>query len=94
AGMVWLARRLTRIKCAGLANILLGDQAVMPELIQEDATVENIVNELIPIISGSAAKAQRHKFSELRELLGEKNPAKEVAKLTTQLIEKRRISRP
>ncbi|MDX8402999.1 MAG: lipid-A-disaccharide synthase [Mariprofundaceae bacterium] len=94
SGMVWLARRLTQIKCAGLANILLGDQAVMPELIQEDATVENIVNELLPIISGSAAEVQRRKFRELRALLGECNPAEEVAKLVTDLIEKRQISHP
>jgi lipid-A-disaccharide synthase len=92
--MVWLAWKLVQIKCAGLANILLGDQPVMPELLQEDATVENIVNELTLIISGSAAEIQRQKFSELRTLLGEKNPAEEVAKLTTQLIEERRISHP
>jgi lipid-A-disaccharide synthase len=94
AGMVWLARRLAQIKCAGLANILLGDQAVMPELIQEDATVENVVKELIPIISGSAAKIQRHKFNELRTVLGEKNPAEEIAQLSVQLIEERKISHP
>ena len=94
AGMVWLARRLAQIKCAGLANILLGDQAVMPELIQEDATVENVVNELIPIISGNAAEIQRHKFNELRTLLGEKNPAQEVAQLSVQLIKERKISHP
>lgn len=93
-GMVWLARRLAQIKCAGLANILLGDQMVMPELIQKDATVENIVNELVPIISGSAAAIQRQKFCELRTVLGEKNPAEEVAKLTIQLIEDHRISHP
>jgi lipid-A-disaccharide synthase len=92
--MVWLAWKLVKIKCAGLANILLGDQPVMPELLQEDATIENVVNELVPIISGSAAEIQRQKFSELRTLLGEKNPAEEVAKLTTQLIEGRGISHP
>ncbi len=92
--MVWLTRRLVQIRCAGLANILLGDQPVMPELLQEDATIENIVKELVPLISGSGAEIQRQKFSELRTLLGEKNPAEEVAKLTTQLIEERGISHP
>lgn len=94
AGMVWFARRLAQIKCAGLANILLGDQTVMPELIQEHATVENVVNELIPIISGSAAETQRKKFSELRALLGERSPSEEVAKLAMQLIEEKRVSHP
>jgi lipid-A-disaccharide synthase len=92
--MVWLAWKLVQIKCAGLANILLGDQAVMPELLQEEATLKNVVKELAPIITGSAAEAQRHKFSELRAMLGENDPATEVAKITLQMVENRRISRP
>jgi lipid-A-disaccharide synthase len=90
--IVWLAWKLVQIKCAGLANILLGDQAVMPELLQEEATLENVVKELAPIITGSAAEAQRRKFSELKSLLGETNPAEEVAKIALQMIEERTVS--
>ncbi|MDT8375828.1 MAG: lipid-A-disaccharide synthase [Mariprofundaceae bacterium] len=94
SGMMWLARKLVRVRCAGLANILLGDQAVIPELIQEKATAENIMKELVAIISGSAADQQRQKFSELRALLGEINPADEVAELALQMLEKKPLSRP
>ncbi len=87
--MVWLARKLVSLDCAGLANILLGDIPVMPELIQEFATVENIANELESIISGDAAMKQRQKFVELKAILTDKNPSEELAKI---IIE--RLNRP
>jgi len=90
----WLARKLVQIRCVGLANILLGDQPVMPELLQEEAIVENIVQTFTAIIAGKEAKKQREKFSELRRLLGNSDPAKNVAKLTFQMIEDKRINHP
>ncbi len=93
-GMIWLARKLVQVKCAGLANILLGDQTVMPELIQEAATVKNIIRELAAIITGKAAVKQRENFANLRYLLGTSDPAENVAKLVFQLIEDKRINHP
>jgi len=86
--MMWLGRKLVKVKCAGLANILLGDVPVMPELLQEDATVENIVRELESIISGDAAAKQRQKFAELKSILTDRNPSEELAKSVLQMIEK------
>ena len=91
-GMVWLGRKLVQVHCGGLANILLGDREVMPELIQENATVENITKALVPIISGVAADSQRREFKALRALLGERNPAEEVAKVVLQMIEERSLN--
>jgi lipid-A-disaccharide synthase len=85
-GTVWLARRLVQTKCAGLANILLGDKPVMPELIQEYATVKNIIDELSQILDGPASLAQRKRFVELRTVLGDQNPSDGVSRLAMELI--------
>jgi lipid-A-disaccharide synthase len=85
-GTVWLARRLVQTKCAGLANILLGDKPVMPELIQEYATVKNIIDELSQILDGPASLAQRKRFVELRTVLGDQNPSDRVSRLAMELI--------
>jgi len=86
--MMWLGRKLVKVKCAGLANILLGDVPVMPELLQEDATVENITRELESIISDDAAAKQRQKFAELKSILTDRNPSDELAKIVLQRIDK------
>jgi len=84
--MMWLARKLVKLRCAGLANIILGDEPVMPELLQEEATVENILRELVPILEGDASAKQRQKFSELKEILTDKNPSEELAKIVLKQL--------
>jgi lipid-A-disaccharide synthase len=89
--MIWLARKLVGTDCAGLANILLDDREVMPELIQEYATVERIVAETLPLLQGGdAAVVQRREFARLRELLGGQNPADGVADMCAEMIKKGR----
>lgn len=85
--MMWLGRKLVKVKCAGLANILLGDVPVMPELLQEDATVGNISRELESIISGSAAAKQRQKFAELKSILTDRNPSEELAEIIIEMTD-------
>lgn len=83
---MFLARRLVRLECAGLANIVLGDRPVMPELIQEECTPENIVSNIMPLLRNEApARRQRDEFAGLRDLLGDENPAKGVADMAEAL---------
>ncbi len=87
---MFLARRLVRLNCAGLANIILDDQAVMPELIQQDCTVERIVKETLPLLQGGdAASEQRRSFVELRRRLGEHDPAQGVVDMLAGLLSKK-----
>ncbi len=86
---VSLARKLVRLRCAGLANILLGDQPVMPELIQEACTVDAIMRELLPLLGRDEAAAhQRQAFVALHEILGNKDPGVAVAHMAKELTEK------
>jgi len=85
--MIFLVRRLAQIHCAGLANIILGDRPVMPELLQEACTTNNIVAQLLPLLRGeTAAQNQRSECAKLRTLLGSEQPATGVAEMVDELI--------
>ncbi|TLS76527.1 lipid-A-disaccharide synthase [Mariprofundus erugo] len=84
---VFLARMLVRLKCVGLANIILDDRPVMPELIQHACTVENILGQLLPLLhQQAAADDQRHAFIELRRRLGQQRAAAGVADMVEELL--------
>ncbi|MFQ5581460.1 MAG: lipid-A-disaccharide synthase [Mariprofundaceae bacterium] len=85
--MIFLARRLVDTQCAGLANILLDDTPVMPELIQEECTVQNIMTELRPLLQDTAAAtAQKKEFTRLQQMLGDRDPASDVADMAVRMI--------
>jgi len=87
---VWLARKLVGRKCVGLANILLDDKPVMPELIQEQATLNAIIKEVLPLINKeSAATKQQSSFDVLRQHLGNKNPSEAVASMVFNIAVKK-----
>jgi len=85
--MVFVGRRLIKLSCIGLANIVLGDRLVMPELIQQACTVDRIVDELAPLLRNEAgAQQQRCEFAKLRALLGDQQPAVGVANMVDELF--------
>ena len=82
---VFMAKKVVRVPYIGLANILL-NAPVMPELIQNDATVENIVRTALPLLHGKKeAIRQQEDFAILRTLLGDKNPAETIAAIAMQM---------
>jgi len=85
--MVFLAKRVVNLNCAGLANIILGDRPVMPELIQEQCTLDNMMAELMPLLCNeAAAQKQREAFSELRRILGDQHAATGVVDIVEELL--------
>ncbi len=86
--MAFLARRLVKLRCVGLANIILDDRPVMPELIQENCHIDQIIAELLPLIRNEApAVQQRAEFSKLQETLGQEKPACGVVDMVKSLID-------
>ncbi|MWP49817.1 MULTISPECIES: lipid-A-disaccharide synthase [unclassified Gilliamella] len=47
----WLAKKLIKTSYVSLPNILAGKE-IVPELLQQDCTPENIVNRIIPFLEG------------------------------------------
>ncbi len=85
--MAFFARRLIKLRCGGLANIILGDRPVMPELIQEACTVNHIVDELVPLLRNDpVAQQQRRECAQLRALLGHNQPAIGVVDVVEELL--------
>ncbi|HXH64303.1 MAG TPA: lipid-A-disaccharide synthase [Mariprofundaceae bacterium] len=84
--MMALARRLVHLPHAGLANILLGEEA-MPELIQEQCTEQAIAGRLLDLLdaSGEAVMRQRQQFARLQAMLGDQNPAAGVVDIVAAL---------
>jgi lipid-A-disaccharide synthase len=83
-----IARFLATVDCIGLANILLGHRKVMPELVQEDCTLDGILAHLAPLLQGGdEARAQRDEFANLRQRLSDKDPAPEVARMAINMAE-------
>lgn len=83
---VWLARKLVGTTCVGLANILLDDKPVMPELIQEQATLDAIIEKVLPLLKREpAALQQQASFDALRQRLGDENPSETVANIVLSM---------
>jgi lipid-A-disaccharide synthase len=84
---MFLARKLVGVKCAGLANIILDDRTVMPELIQQDCTAEHIVEHVLPMLQNTdEGDRQRAEFKELRRRLGTLSPAHGVVDMIDALL--------
>jgi lipid-A-disaccharide synthase len=84
---IWLARKLVGTRCAGLANILLDDKPVMPELIQEQATLDAMVKEILPLLNkDNVALQQQSSFDVLRQRLSDKNPSEAVANMALNMV--------
>lgn len=82
---VFMARRVVKLSHIGLANLLL-DKSAMPELIQEQATVDNMIVRVGRLLDDpDASRRQRQDFAELRKLLGDANPSLEAARMALDL---------
>ena len=87
--MIWIARKLVGTRCAGLANIILDDKPVMPELIQEQASLQAIVKYISPLLEGGReAELQHQAFIELQQRLGCHHPSHKVAAMILSLAKK------
>ncbi len=84
---LFMAKKLVRVPFLGLANILL-HASVMPELIQDEATVENIVRSVQPLLlqGGGEAMRQRAMFASLRAMLGDDDPGDTVAAMAMRMM--------
>lgn len=79
-----IAKRLVRVDYLSLPNLLAGE-AVVPELIQHEATPERIAEETLKLLSDSSA--QRERLAQVRRLLGGPGAAARAAEMLVSLIE-------
>lgn len=77
----WLGKRIVKVKWVSLVNIL-SDREVVRELLQKDATVENVLQELHKIMNDAAYRDQMRKaFEDVRAVFAERHASERVADL-------------
>lgn len=81
----YLLRR-PKLKYVALPNVIL-NRKVLPELIQNEATPENIAHHLRPLLTATYARAEQlSAFQELRKVLGPQDALIRCAKLVMELL--------
>lgn len=76
---IWLARKLVKIKYISLVNLILNKSAV-PELIQEECTIENMQNALEGLLPGQHQRAaQLANYAQLQNLLKQSGVSERIA---------------
>lgn len=75
----WVAKRLVEVDHIGLVNIVAGER-VVPELIQDEATAQNIAFEALRILKNPEySQAVRNKLGLLRKSLGAPGVSRRIA---------------
>jgi lipid-A-disaccharide synthase len=77
----WLARLLIRVQWIGLVNLVAG-RAVIPELIQQDATGQRLHDEAVRILDDPAVyNGMTQQLKEVRAALGEPGASRRAAEV-------------
>jgi lipid-A-disaccharide synthase len=81
----WLGKRIVKVKYASLVNIL-SEREVVRELLQKDATVENIMLELKRMMSDAAYRSQMLKaYDDVRKVFAEKHASDRVSDMVMEM---------
>ncbi|NMM49337.1 lipid-A-disaccharide synthase [Marinigracilibium pacificum] len=75
-----IAKRLIKVDFIGLPNLIAGRE-VVPELIQDDMTSEQMISGLKAILYSGKGEEMKKGFSEIKEILGNKKASQETGKL-------------
>lgn len=82
-----IAKKLVRVKQIGLPNIIL-EQDLLPELIQDEVTAENIHRTMQNILEDEEEYDKiKSNLKQIRELLSERSASLEVATKIEQIVE-------
>ena len=80
-----LLRRMVKEASFTMPNVLLG-RAVVPELLQEQATAEALANEVLTLLEGPARERQLAALAEVRQRLGDGVAARRTAEIADAML--------
>jgi len=88
----WLGKRIVKVKFASLINILSGRE-VVKELLQKEATVQNILSELKRMMGDPAYKEQMQKaYDAVREIFSGRHASERVSDMVIEMANVKRLS--
>lgn len=83
----WLVRLVANVSHVGLPNIVVG-RRILPELIQDAATAENVSQAALHLMTDSSARLQaKQDLQEVRASLGEPGAVSRVAKIVLEVAD-------
>ncbi len=83
---VFIAKKLVKIKFIGLANLIM-DEAIIPELIQENMTVTNMQSELDKMLFDEQRRAKLFAdYSRLKQRMGGSGASEKAAELMAAIV--------
>ncbi|NJD54907.1 MAG: lipid-A-disaccharide synthase [Nitrospirae bacterium] len=86
----WLGKRIVKVKWVSLVNIL-SDREVVKELLQKDATVENVIQELGRIMNDAAYRQQMlAAYGDVQKVFAGKHASDRVAEMVIDMAEWKR----
>jgi lipid-A-disaccharide synthase len=81
-----LAKPLIKVKFASLVNLVAGKE-VVPELLQQRATPQNIYREILPLLLNQEARdAMKHELALVGKQLGEPGGSRRTARLAMEML--------
>jgi lipid-A-disaccharide synthase len=80
-----LLRRLVRVHWLAMPN-LIANQAIVPELLQDDAIPERIAEALLALLDGPERERQLEGFADVRRRLGEPGASRRAAAIAEEMI--------
>jgi len=83
----WLRHKILKVKYISLVN-LIADREVVPELVADSFTVENIDRHLRAILEGPAREAQLKGYQEVQRCLGNDCAPNNAADIMIQLLKR------
>ena len=81
----WVRRRMLHVKYVSLVN-LIANREVVPELVADTFSVENIIAELAKILDGDGRQKMLDGYAEVRHVLSEKNAPDFAAQTIYQIL--------
>jgi lipid-A-disaccharide synthase len=82
----FLAKPFIKAEFASLVN-LVAEKEVVPELLQYEATPDNIFREILPLLLDQKnQEAMKHELTHVAKLLGEPGASKRTAKLAIEML--------
>lgn len=84
----WLGKLMVQVKNFGLVNLIAGEN-IVPELLQDEASPENIANSVFNMLNDAKGLQKlRKKLFEIRDMLGGPGASERVAEIALSMMEK------
>lgn len=82
----WVARRVAKVPCLGLVNLVAGER-VIPELIQNELTAERLAHQALQILEGGQERQNMiEKLRAVKERLGTGGASERTAKIAMEML--------